>query len=213
MEGSEEEVKKVDEVINEEAAKAVEEVSNKIEDLVEKTGIDVSLVEPIIEMAVSSAATVVSEGAKVVAENLGLTLISESSLTDDQKKLATTIYDSVKSAISGFVEDPNVNNTIKITKTLGQVIKQLEITHIDGKIISGADKKVVAIQLGRILIKEVMPDDKGEAEVLMVYDMIAEPTLEAMIDVSRVVNVAVKEMATKCCPGFLELFKRTKKTA
>jgi hypothetical protein len=56
-------------------------------------------------------------------------------------------------------------------------------------------------------------NDKGEKEVLMVYDVIAEPTLEAMIDVSRVVNVAVQEMASKCCPGLLEFFKRAKKTA
>jgi hypothetical protein len=212
MEGSEGEVKKIDEVITQETNKIADEVSNKIEELVEKTGIDSALVEPIIDQVTSAAATVVSEGAKAVAEKLGLTLISESSLSDDQKKLATTIYDSVKDSIKDFISDPNVNNTIKITKTLGQVIKQLETTHIDGKVITGADKKAVAIQLGRILIKEVMPDDKGEAEVLMMYDMIAEPTLEAMIEVSKVVNVAVQEMATKCCPGLLDFFKRAKAT-
>jgi hypothetical protein len=103
-----------------------------------------------------------------------------------------------------------VNGTIKITKVLGQVIKQLENTKIEGKITTGADKKAVAIQLGRILIKEVTPDDKGEAEILMVYDMVAEQTLEAMIEVSKVVNVAVQEMATKCCPGLLTLFKKSK---
>ena len=51
---------------------------------------------------------------------------------------------------------------------------------------------------------------KGEREVLMAYDLIAEPTLEAMIEVSRVVNVAVQEVASKCCPGLFELFKRYK---
>ena len=96
---------------------------------------------------------------------------------------------------------------MKITKTLGQVIKKLESTCIDSKVTCGADKKAVAIQLGRILIKEVMPDDKGEAEVLMMYDLIAEPTLEAMIEVSKVVNVAVKEMAMKCCPSLLDFLK------
>jgi hypothetical protein len=212
MEGSEGEVKKIDEVITQETNKIADEVSNKIEELVEKTGIDSALVEPIIDQVTSAAATVVSEGAKAVAEKLGLTLISESSLSDDQKKLATTIYDSVKDSIKDFISDPNVNNTVKITKTLGQVIKQLETTHIDGKVITGADKKAVAIQLGRILIKEVMPDDKGEAEVLMMYDMIAEATLEAMIEVSKVLNVAVPILATKCCPGLLDFFKRAKTT-
>lgn len=199
------EVKDVDTVIDEQLNK----VSNKIEELIQNSGIDSSLVNQVT----SIAATVVADTAKVVADKLGLKMISECSLSEEQKKLASSIYDSVKSAIEGFINDPNVNSTIKITKTLGQVIKQLENTKIDGKVYCGADKKAVAIQLGRILIKEVMPDDKGEDEVLMVYDLIAEPTLEAMIEVSKVVNVAIHEMATKCCPGLLELFKGTKKSS
>ena len=210
MGGSEDEVKNVDTVITEETKKIEEQVTDKLENIIEKTGIDVSAVQPVIELVTSSAATVVSEGAKAVAEKLGLKLISESSLSEDQKKLATTIYESVKEAIKGFISDPSLNSTIKITKIIGQVIKHLENTKIDGKSPSGADKKAVAIQLGRILIKEVTPDDKGEAEILMVYDLVAEQTLEAMIEVSKVVNVAVQEVANKCCPGLLTLFKKTK---
>jgi hypothetical protein len=198
---------KIDKIITEETTK----VSDKLENIIETVGIDSALVKPIIDQVTSAAtaaatatATVIIEVAK---EKLGLSMISESSLSEDQKKLAISIYDSVKKAIESFINDPDVNNTIKITKTIGQVIKQLESTKA-----VGGDKKAVAIQLGRILIKEVTPDDKGEAEILMVYDLIAEQTLEAMIEVSKVVNIAVQEMATKCCPGLLEFFKRTKKT-
>jgi hypothetical protein len=197
-----EELKTVDTVITEETQKVAEEVTDKLEKIVEET-----------DPNTSSTTTVITEVAKAVIEQIGLTMISESSLSEDQKKLASTIYESVKPAVEGFISDPNVNNTVKITKVIGQVIKQLENTKIEGKAITGADKKAVAIQLGRILIKEVTPDDKGEAEILMVYDLIAEPTLEAMIEVSKVVNVAIQEMATKCCPGLLEFFKRAKKTA
>jgi hypothetical protein len=211
--GSDEEQKKIELVIREQTVAVADKVEDKVEQLVEAAGIDASAVKPIIEEATAVATTVVTEAAKQVAESLGLKLISESSLSEDQKKLASSIYDSVKDAVKGFVSDPDVNSTIKITKVLGQVIKQLESTKIEGKVITGADKKAVAIQLGRILIKEVTPDDKGEAEILMVYDLVAEQTLEAMIEVSRVVNVAVQEMATKCCPGLLEFFKRAKKTA
>lgn len=211
--GGEEDEKKIELVIREQVTKVSDEVENKVENLIEATGIDASVVSPIIEEVSAIATTVVTEAATAVAEKLGLTLISESSLSEDQKKLASSIYESVKDAIKGFIADPDVNSTVKITKVIGQVIKQLESAKVDGKVITGADKKAVAIQLGRILIKEVTPDDKGEAEILMVYDLIAEQTLEAMIEVSRVVNVAVQEMATKCCPGILELFKRVKKTA
>jgi len=171
----------------------IEEVSNKIES---------SLVEPITKQDISS--TVIVESTIVVDKKLGLTLISESSLSEEQKNLAASIYDSVKLSIQGFINNPNVNNTIKITKTLGQVIKQLEV-----KASTSANKKAVAIELGRILIKEVIPDDKGESEVLMIYDLIAEETLEAMIEVSRVVNIAVQKIAVNCCPSILELFKRS----
>ena len=197
-----EEVKSIDAVITEQPDRLVEE-------LVEKTGIDSKVVEPIEEVS-SVVTTAVSETIEVIAANLGLKMISESALSEEQKKLASNIYDSVKKSIEGFINDARINNTVKITKTLGQVIKQLEITHIDGKVITGADKKAVAIQMSRILIKEAMPDDKGGVEVLMLYDMIAEPTLEAMVEVSRVVNVAVQELATKCCPSILDFFKRVK---
>jgi hypothetical protein len=204
------EVKQVEEVIAEQTNKAAEKVSNTLENVIENAGIDSALVEPIIELVTASAATVVSEATTAVVKKLGLEMVTESSLSEDQKKLASSIYESVKKAIESFINDPDLNNTIKITKTLGQVIKQLESTKVEGNLITGADKKAVAIQLGRILIREVMPDDKGEVEVLMVYDLIAEPTLEAMIDVSKVVNVAIQEISAKCCPSLLDLFKTVK---
>ena len=193
---------KIDKIITEETTK----VSDKLENIIETVGIDSALVKPIIDQVTSAAtatatatATVIIEVAK---EKLGLSMISESSLSEDQKKLAISIYDSVKKAIESFINDPDVNNTIKITKTIGQVIKQLESTKA-----VGGDKKAVAIQLGRILIKEVTPDDKGEAEILMVYDLIAEQTLEAMIEVSKVVNVVVQKVATSCGPTFNKILK------
>ena len=181
-----------------------------VEKLVESIGIDVSAVSPVITVAATTVTTLAATELKELTHKMGLTMISESSLTEDQKKLATQLYDSTKEAIKSFITDPSLNNTVKITKTISQLIKQLEGVKVDGKSLSGVDKKAVAIQLGRILIKEVTPDDKGEAEILMVYDLVAEPILETMIDVSKVVNVAVQEIATKCCPGLFSFFKRTK---
>jgi hypothetical protein len=215
-----EEEKKIELVIREQVTKVVdevvevakvEEVTKEVEKVAEAVG--VSAITPVVSEVKAAATTAVASGIKELTQLMGLSMISESSLSDDQKKLAAQIYEYSKEAVKSFIDDSSLNNTVKITKTLGQVIKQLENVKIDGKAPSGADKKAVAIQLGRILIKEVTPDDKGETEILMVYDLVAEPTLEAMIEVSRVVNVAVHEMATKCCPGLLEFFKRAKKTA
>jgi hypothetical protein len=180
----------------------VEEVKEKLTDLT-----DVDLTVKGVSDAVT---TVLKEEVKALPEKLGLKMISESSLTEDQKKLAAKIYDEVKAQTLSFISDSSLNNTIRITKTVGQIIKQLETATLDGKPVSGGDKKVVAIQLGRILIKEITPDDKGEAEILVLYDIVAEPTLDAMIEVSKNVNIVVKELATNCLPCILGLFKRSK---
>lgn len=204
------ELNRIELTVREQVAAAPTVVEDKIVEVASTLNIDPSAVKPIIEELTQAATTVVESGVKEITAALGLKMISESTLTEGQKKLANLIYDSTKAALQSFINDASLNNTVKITKTLGQVIKQLESATVDGAVPSGKDKKAVAIQLGRILIKEVMPDDKGEREVLMAYDLIAEPTLEAMIEVSRVVNVAVQEVASKCCPGLFELFKRYK---
>jgi len=187
----------------------VENAIDKVKDeLVKEIGTDSDEIVAIIEEMASMATTVVSNEVKDVVNNLGIKLISESDLSEEQKAIATNIYDSSKKAIQSFISDQSVNNTIKITRIISQVIRQLETATLNGKAITGQDKKIIAIHLGRILIKEVTPDDKCEAEIIILYDMVAEPTLEAMIEVSKAVNVTIKEISAKCCPGLLTLFKR-----
>ena len=169
-----------------------------------EVAVELKVVEPVVYKVTSAPAEgVLAQGLHLV----GLKMITESSLTEDQKKLAASIYDSVKAAIKEFISDPSINETIKITKTLGKLIKELENATVDGKAPSGADKKAVAIQLGRILIKEVITSDSLEANILMVYDVVAEPTLEDMIEVSKVVNVVVQKVATSCGPTFNKILK------
>jgi hypothetical protein len=171
---------------------------------VAKVAEELKVVEPVVYKVTSAPAeSVVAQGLHLV----GLKMITESTLTDDQKKLAASIYDSVKAAIKEFISDPSINETIKITRTLGKLIKELENAKVDGKAPTGADKKAVAIQLGRILIKEVITSDSLEANILMVYDVVAEPTLEAMIEVSKVVNVVVQKVVTSCGPTFDKVLK------
>jgi hypothetical protein len=190
----------------------VEKVAEKVAAIAEvaaitaiaEVAVELKVVEPVVYKVTSAPAEgVLAQGLHLV----GLKMITESSLTEDQKKLAASIYDSVKAAIKEFISDPSINETIKITKTLGKLIKELENATVDGKAPSGADKKAVAIQLGRILIKEVITNDSLEANILMVYDVVAEPTLEAMIEVSKVVNVVVQKVATSCGPTFNKILQ------
>lgn len=120
------------------------------------------------------------------------TIALSESLTENQKKIASIIYDSTKNAIKSVLLDNSVNNIMKITLMIGKTIQQIENVKINEKTPTGKDKKAVAIQLGRILIKEMVPNN----EILVMYDLMADSTLEVMIDVSKVVNVEI----IKCCP-------------
>lgn len=174
---------------------------------------EITIEEKNVELS-ADLATVTTEVLKDVNESTAFKMIDESKLNEEQKKIASQIYESVKLAITDFISNTNINNTIKVTRTIAQIIKQIENVKLDGKSIPGIDKKLVTLELGRILIKEVTPDDKGESEIIMIYDMIAETTLEAMIEVSKVVNVivqqVVQEVALNCCPSLFSLIKRHK---
>jgi len=119
-------------------------------------------------------------------------IATSESLSENQKKIASIIYNSTKNAIKSVLLDDSVNNIMKITLMIGKTIKEIENVKINEKTPTGKDKKAVAIELGRILIKEMVPNN----EILAMYDLMAEPTLEIMIEVSKVVNVEI----VKCCP-------------
>ena len=124
----------------------------------------------------------------------GLVLLSVSTLTEYQKQIALTIYDTIKHAIHISMTDDS-NNIIKITMMLGKMIQHIEKVKIKDTKPTGNDKKAVVIELGRILIQEMT----SNVELLELYNMVAETTLETMINVSKVVNVAI---VSKCCAFF-----------
>ena len=120
------------------------------------------------------------------------TIAASESLSENQKKIASIIYNSTKNAIKSVLLDNSVNNIMKITLMIGKTIQEIENVKINEKPTTGKDKKAVAIELCRILIKEMVPNN----EILVMYDLMAESTLEIMIEVSKVVNVEI----VKCCP-------------
>jgi ribosomal protein S2 len=85
------------------------------------------------------------------------------------------------------------------------IIKTIESVTSQKEKIAGAIKKKVALECGRMCIKQM----KDNADILIIYDSIAETALETMVDVSRNLNVKViSEAATNavdCCMG---LFSR-----
>lgn len=172
--------------------------------------VNVEKVEVNVEEApVAAVATVIKEEPK---EDAGLKLLSESSLSEDQKKIASQIYLASKVAVHGTLSDASLNTAVKVTMVVGHIIKELASIKV-----GGSDKKAVAIEVGHILIKELVSDENHKNEILAIYDSVGEKTLETMIDVSKTINAvlskgmhaAVEEASTQCCPGLLSFFKKS----
>lgn len=84
----------------------------------------------------------------------------------------------------------------------------LENLTFEQKKLTGPTKKAVAIELGRQLIQDVVKDDALKQVVLPLYDTMAEPLLETLVDVSQTLNVAVKEAAASCCEWMAACMKK-----
>jgi hypothetical protein len=129
-------------------------------------------------------------------------------LTDAQKSVLKVVYDKVKESSDVILQHPTLNSALKITQMLAAIIKLLESVKLQDAVLGGKDKKLIALEVGKLLIKDCIKDEEKQAVLLMIYDNSAEALLETMIDVSRNLNVKAKEVAGMCCDGLLSLFKK-----
>ncbi len=133
--------------------------------------------------------------------------VCDDSLTSVQKKVIAIVYDKAKEAVETIISDQSLDTILKVTLMLGQIIKLLENITLDGNKIQGDIKKQVAIELGRLLIKDLVQEEPRRTTILGLYDLLADKTLETMVGVSKVLNVAVQnavsdvveEVSVSCC--------------
>ena len=85
-------------------------------------------------------------------------------------------------------------------------MKEIENMRIDDVAVSGSDKKQVVIQLGRILVSKYVVNSKNEADILYMYDNLADVTIENIIDVSTVVNITDDDATSTPCTSILKIF-------
>jgi hypothetical protein len=119
-------------------------------------------------------------------------------LTEEQKQVIQMLYQKSKQATESILQDSKMEPTLKITQTIAQIIKIVEYVKVNDKKIVGSSKKGIVIELGKLLINEVLREEQYKKEILTIYDLVAEQTLEAIIDVSQVVNTKAKEVASSC---------------
>ena len=129
-------------------------------------------------------------------------------LTDAQKSVLKVVYDKVKDSSDIILQHPTLDSALKITQMMASIIKLLESVKLQDALLAGKDKKLIALEVGRLLIKDNVKDEEKQVVLLMIYDSTAEALLETMIDVSQHLNIKVKEVAGMCCDGLLSLFKK-----
>lgn len=128
-----------------------------------------------------------------------------SKLLEEHKQIIKHLYEDAKNISDHILNTLNIDNIIKVTKLIAEIIKLLERTSYLGKKILGTDKKVIVLELCRNLIESGINDNNVRESLLVVYNMLAEDVLDQMIDVSKNVNMKeVKEFAESYCGKLFE---------
>lgn len=136
--------------------------------------------------------------------------INKSNLNLNQKAILNKIYilmkEEIDSLLTIFSNNQIKENTSEIVNVVIRIvclcIKYLEKVKINRKPINGEDKKLIALELGKIVIKNEITDKEIKDVILSTYELSAEPVLEGIIDVSKEVNTFIKKNSKKiffCC--------------
>ena len=132
----------------------------------------------------------------------------ENKLSQEQTKVLKLVYDKIKESTELLLYHPKLDHTVKLTQMIASIIKLLESIKINDLLLSGKDKKQISLELGRILIKDVVKEDEKRVILMMIYENTSEQVLETMIDVSHHVNIKIKELSGSCCEGLMNIFKK-----
>ena len=133
-----------------------------------------------------------SEHETYVSRNLPTNLVSSSGLRSSEALCAESSKSLTDTKeLAGFDLSWSVFHTMLIT----MIVKQVETCGL-----KGADKKSIAIELGRKLIVEIIEDTDRvceckttEAAVITMYDMFAPSFIDQLVDVASNVNVRVRD--------------------
>lgn len=128
--------------------------------------------------------------------------IEKSNLNNKQKLILKKVYYLIKGKLLNIMNLlKNEFDRSEITKSIFDmiciIIKNVENIKINNKPLSGNDKKLIALELGRIFINTEIINNNTEISIIEIYNLIAESILENIIDVSNEVNVVIEKGCKK----------------
>jgi hypothetical protein len=162
---------------------ATKSVAEAVAAPVEATAEAAGTAQTEVRAAEPAAAGVAIELAPVVATN---------ELSEQQKKAVASLLEKTAELAKSLVQDGSLG-PLGVTKLIGSLMKNAEGLQVDGTALKGSDKKKVVLEVGKQIINTYVTGEH-KATVASLYDGLAEPTLEAMIDMSRGVNFATAAM-------------------
>lgn len=131
-------------------------------------------------------------------------------LSEKQKEVIQQLYATAKIAVKGIFALHSMDDAMKIGRMIAEIVKLMEKATYRGEKIPGLEKKEIALELGKQLLHDesIIPNEMVRNGLLMAYELLGEHMLDTLIDVSRHVNTAIKEVAISCCESLLNLLKR-----
>lgn len=162
-------------------------------------------------MSEAISAVELAQAPSLVEESLS-NIREVSTLTEAQRVIVQTLYKRIKETSTSLLSDPSLDSSIKITQLIAYLMSLVENVHDGGKKIGGTDKKAVVLELGRLLLNDCIKDDAQRANMIAIYDVIAERMLEAMIDVSHVLNKHASKIADSCWDCLFSFCSKTSST-
>lgn len=131
-------------------------------------------------------------------------------LTERQEHVLDQLYETAKLATKEVMNASSMDDAMKIGKMMATIVKLVEKASYRGEKIPGAEKKEIALALGKRLVSDptVIENDIVRGGVSTAYDLLGESLLETLLDVSRHVNRVIQEAAVSCCESILACIKK-----
>jgi hypothetical protein len=114
-------------------------------------------------------------------------------MNPEQQTAFDNCYTQLKQNLTGLIDSYKTNSANQIifhTMLITMIVKQVETCGL-----KGADKKSIAIELGRKLIIEIIEDKTTEAAAITMYDMFATSFIDQLVDVASNVNIRIRDQS------------------
>ena len=125
--------------------------------------------------------------------------LDKTDLTKLQKSILLKVYKNIHDELIDIIDelnDEDIDN-IKISNSILNItsicIKYIEKIKVNKRVINGNEKKIIVIELGRIIIKKNIENSESSLNILNIYNLSVDIILENIISVSRVVNTLIKK--------------------